>query len=149
MHASIPRPEYVDRREPARYTGTNIYTPDEIERIRNSGRIAAQAVEAVGAAIAPGVTTEQLDAIAHDFLIAHDAYPSTLGYRGFPKSSCTSRSRTSSRRASSRSVRNSGRSSGNCRRAWSSSPTCWSASSSSCRTRPPTLSRLRSSVAPG
>ena len=33
MHASIPRPEYVDRREPARYTGTNIYTPDEIERI--------------------------------------------------------------------------------------------------------------------
>lgn len=90
MHASIPRPEYVDRREPARYTGTNIYTLDEIERIRNSGRIAAQAVEAVGAAIAPGVTTEQLDAIAHDFLIAHDAYPSTLGYRGFPKSSCTS-----------------------------------------------------------
>jgi len=88
--ASIPRPEYVDRREPARYTGTNIYTLDEIERIRNSGRIAAQAVEAVGAAIAPGVTTEQLDAIAHDFLIAHDAYPSTLGYRGFPKSSCTS-----------------------------------------------------------
>ena len=90
MHASIPRPEYVDRREPARSTGTNIYTPGEIERIRNSGRIAAQAVEAVGAAIAPGVTTEQLDAIAHDFLIAHDAYPSTLGYRGFPKSSCTS-----------------------------------------------------------
>ena len=90
MPASIPRPEYVDRREPARYTGTNIYTLDEIERIRNSGRIAAQAVEAVGAAIAPGVTTEQLDAIAHDFLIAHDAYPSTLGYRGFPKSSCTS-----------------------------------------------------------
>lgn len=88
--ASIPRPEYVDRREPARYTGTNIYTPGEIERIRNSGRTAAQAVEAVGAAIAPGVTTEQLDAIAHDFLIAHDAYPSTLGYRGFPKSSCTS-----------------------------------------------------------
>ena len=38
----------------------------------------------------PGVTTEELDAIGHEFLIAHDAYPSTLGYRGYPKSICTS-----------------------------------------------------------
>lgn len=88
--ASIPRPEYVDRREPRPYTGTNVYTPAEVERIRTAGRIAAQAVEAVGAAIAPGVTTEHLDAIAHEFLVAHDAYPSTLGYRGFTKSCCTS-----------------------------------------------------------
>jgi methionyl aminopeptidase len=67
-----------------------VYTPDEVERIRRAGRIAAQAVEAVGAAVAPGVTTEQLDVIAHEFLVAHHAYPSTLGYRGFPKSCCTS-----------------------------------------------------------
>lgn len=87
---SIGRPEYADRGEPARFTGTNIYTPEEIERIRASGRIAAQAVEAVGAAIRPGVTTDQLDAVAHEFLVSHDAYPSTLGYRRFPKSSCTS-----------------------------------------------------------
>ena len=88
--ASIARPEYVGRPGPRPFTGSDVYSPAEIERIRTSGRIAAQAVEAVGAAIRPGVTTDELDAIAHDFLVAHDAYPSTLGYRGFPKSSCTS-----------------------------------------------------------
>ncbi|TXK17455.1 type I methionyl aminopeptidase [Homoserinibacter sp. GY 40078] len=87
---SIPRPEYVGRPGPRPFTGSDVYTPEEIERIRVSGRIAAQAVEAVGAAIRPGITTDELDQIAHEFLIAHDAYPSTLGYRGFPKSSCTS-----------------------------------------------------------
>src|SRR5689334_25187728 len=58
--------------------------------MRVAGRIAAQAVQAAAAAIAPGVTTDHLDAIAHDFLVRHGAYPSTLGYRGFPKSCCTS-----------------------------------------------------------
>ncbi len=88
--ASIARPEYVDRAAPATYTGTNVYTPSEVERIRRAGSIAARAVEAVGAAIRPGITTDQLDAVAHDFLVSHGAYPSTLGYRGFPKSCCTS-----------------------------------------------------------
>src|SRR5690606_10243959 len=45
---------------------------------------------AVGEAAKPGVTTDELDGIGHDFVVAHDAYPSTLGYRGFPKSVCTS-----------------------------------------------------------
>ena len=45
---------------------------------------------AVGAAIAPGVTTDELDRIGHEYLIAHDAYPSCLGYMGFPKSICSS-----------------------------------------------------------
>ena len=88
--SSIPRPEYVGRPGPRAFTGSDVYTPSEIDRIRTSARIAAQAVEAVGAAIRPGVTTEELDIVAHEFLLAHDAYPSTLGYRGFPKSSCTS-----------------------------------------------------------
>ncbi|MAT16953.1 MAG: type I methionyl aminopeptidase [Leifsonia sp.] len=86
----IPRPEYVGKPGPQSFTGSDVYSPAEIERIRTSGRIAAQAVEAVGAAIRPGVTTDELDRVAHDFLVAHDAYPSTLGYRGFPKSCCTS-----------------------------------------------------------
>jgi methionyl aminopeptidase len=86
----IPRPEYVGRRGPAKYTGTDRYEADEITRIRTAGRIAAQAVEAVAASIRPGITTDELDAIGHDFLMAHDAYPSALGYRGFPKSICTS-----------------------------------------------------------
>jgi methionyl aminopeptidase len=44
----------------------------------------------VGAAITAGITTDELDRIAHDYIVGHGAYPSTLGYRGFPKSSCTS-----------------------------------------------------------
>jgi methionyl aminopeptidase len=75
---------------PRAYDGDDRYDHEEVERIRVSGRIAAQALEAVAAAIRPGVTTDQLDAIGHEFLIAHDAYPSTLGYRGYPKSLCTS-----------------------------------------------------------
>jgi len=58
--------------------------------IRESGRIAAEAIALVGAAVRPGVTTDELDRIGHEFMIANDAYPSTLGYRGFPKSLCTS-----------------------------------------------------------
>jgi len=61
-----------------------------VERIRASGRIAARAIDAVAASIRPGVTTEQLDVVAFDFLVEQGAYPSTLGYRGFPKSVCTS-----------------------------------------------------------
>ncbi|MGV8896024.1 MAG: type I methionyl aminopeptidase [Rhodoglobus sp.] len=88
--STIPRPEYVGRPAPKPFTGSDVYTPSEIERIRESGAIAARAVEAVGDAIRPGVTTDELDGIAHDYMIANGAYPSTLGYRGFPKSSCTS-----------------------------------------------------------
>jgi methionyl aminopeptidase len=88
--AHIPRPEYVGRAEPAADTHGDVYTPAEVDLIRESGRIAAGAVAAVGAAIRPGITTDELDAIAHAYVVAHDAYPSTLQYRGFPKSSCTS-----------------------------------------------------------
>jgi len=88
--AGIPRPEYVGRPAPAPNTAGDRYSPDEVERIRAAGRIAAQAIEAAASAIAPGVTTDELDRIAHDHVVAQGAYPSTLGYRGYPKSSCTS-----------------------------------------------------------
>ncbi|MCH6470615.1 type I methionyl aminopeptidase [Sinomonas terrae] len=87
---SIPRPEYVGKDGPESYQGNDVYTPDQLERIREAGRIAAQAIVEVGRQIRPGVTTDELDRVGHEFLIAHDAYPSTLGYRGFPKSLCTS-----------------------------------------------------------
>ena len=86
----IERPEYVGRAAPARFTGSDVYSPERVEQIRESGTIAAQAIAAVGAAVRPGITTDELDAIGHDFVVSHGAYPSTLGYRGFPKSSCTS-----------------------------------------------------------
>lgn len=86
----IARPEYVGKSEPRRFEGSDVYDPASIELIRQSGRIAAQAVEAVGEAIRPGVTTNDLDVIAHDFIVEADAYPSTVGYRGFSKAVCTS-----------------------------------------------------------
>jgi methionyl aminopeptidase len=64
--------------------------PETIERMRVAGRIAAQALREVGRNIRPGITTDELDRIGHEFLLDHDAYPSTLGYRGYPKSLCSS-----------------------------------------------------------
>ena len=86
----IPRPEYVDREAPAPYVGPAVQDAGTIERMRAAGRLAAQARDLVGAAVAPGVTTDELDRIGHEFLCDHGAYPSTLGYRGFPKSLCSS-----------------------------------------------------------
>jgi methionyl aminopeptidase len=88
--SSIPRPEYVDKPKPAPYRGSYVTDPETIERMRVAGRLAAEALAEVGRAVAPGVTTDELDRIGHEFLIARNAYPSTLGYRGFPKSLCTS-----------------------------------------------------------
>lgn len=88
--ASIPRPEYVGRPGPQPYTGGDVVAPAVVERIRVAARIAAQALVEVGAAAVPGITTDELDRIGHEFLLDHHAYPSTLGYRGFSKSLCTS-----------------------------------------------------------
>jgi methionyl aminopeptidase len=87
--AGIPRPEYVGKREPKR-SNTTVQTPDVIERMRRAGRLAAQAVVHAGEHCKPGVSTDEIDAVVHEFLIDHGAYPSTLGYKGFPKSCCTS-----------------------------------------------------------
>ncbi len=87
---SIARPEYVGKSAPSNWTGGHVRTRTEIEKIRKAGRIAAQAIALVGEHARPGVTTDELDRIGHEFLISHHAYPSTLGYRGFPKSLCSS-----------------------------------------------------------
>jgi len=87
---SIARPEYVGRDRPAQYDGPEVKDADTLAAMRIAGRIAAQALAEVGRAIKPGVTTDQLDVIGHEFLCDHGAYPSTLGYRNFPKSLCTS-----------------------------------------------------------
>jgi methionyl aminopeptidase len=88
--AHIPRPEYVDKPAPARFTGSEVKDDDTIARMRIAGRLAAQARDLVGSHVEPGVTTDELDRIGHEFLCDHGAYPSTLGYRGFPKSLCSS-----------------------------------------------------------
>src|SRR6201991_1854702 len=87
--AEITRPEYVGKKRPK--TGEpDVKTPEIIERMRVAGKLAAQALAEVGAQVAPGVTTDYLDQVGHDFLVSHGAYPSTLGYRGYPKSRGTS-----------------------------------------------------------
>ncbi|MGI8459222.1 MAG: type I methionyl aminopeptidase [Propionibacteriaceae bacterium] len=88
--AAIPRPHYVGHDAPDPYTGSHVQTAETIEKMRLAGRIAAQAMRAASEVVAPGVTTDELDRIGHEFLLDHHAYPSTLGYRGFPKSLCTS-----------------------------------------------------------
>jgi methionyl aminopeptidase len=88
--AHVPRPEYVGRARPRPYTGSHVQTPETIERMRVAGRLAAQALQVAGESCKPGVTTDEIDQVVHDFLCDHGAYPSTLGYKGFPKSCCTS-----------------------------------------------------------
>ena len=86
----IPRPEYAE-------TGTVTRRPEErikdaafIERMRRAGRAAAEVLEIGAAVIAPGVTTDEIDAVVHQAYIDRGGYPSTLNYRGYPKSLCTS-----------------------------------------------------------
>lgn len=88
--SAIVKPEYVGKPAPAEWTGGHTKTPEQIEKIRAAGRIAARAIALVGENAKPGVTTDELDKIAHEFMVSEGAYPSTLGYRGFPKSCCTS-----------------------------------------------------------
>ncbi|MBE9499048.1 MULTISPECIES: type I methionyl aminopeptidase [Streptomyces] len=88
--ASIPRPEYVGKPAPTPYDGPEVQDAATVEKMRHAGRIAARAMEEAAKHIAPGVTTDKLDEVAHQYMIDHGAYPSTLGYRKFPKSLCTS-----------------------------------------------------------
>lgn len=93
---SIARPPYVGKSRADRWTGGDLHDDSTVDRIRVAARIAAQALAEVGAHVAPGVTTDELDRIGHEFIVSHGAYPSTLGYPGsagrppFPKSLCTS-----------------------------------------------------------
>ena len=88
--AAIARPEYVGRPAPTPYVGSERKDPETLEAMRIAGHIAADALAEVGRNIRPGITTDELDRIGHTYLCDHGAYPSTLGYRGFPKSLCTS-----------------------------------------------------------
>ncbi len=88
--ASIGRPPYAESGQPPANRGAVVQTPEIVERMRVAGRLAAEVLIEVGAAVAPGVTTDELDAIAHEAAIQRGSYPSPLNYRGYPKSLCTS-----------------------------------------------------------
>ncbi|WP_394216935.1 type I methionyl aminopeptidase [Brachybacterium vulturis] len=88
--AWIERPEYVGKDEAVSDSGPFVQSAEVIARVREASRIAALALQAAGEAAQPGVTTDHIDAVVHEVLLEHGAYPSTLGYLGFEKSCCTS-----------------------------------------------------------
>ncbi|MDO5034218.1 MAG: type I methionyl aminopeptidase [Actinomycetaceae bacterium] len=88
--AHIERPEYLFHSGPEVVTTSDIKSPETIEKIRRAGKIAADALQKAGEAVRPGITTDELDAIVHDYITSQGAYPSTLDYMGFKKSCCTS-----------------------------------------------------------
>ena len=67
-----------------------IHGAGDFEGMRKAGRLAAETLDFITPHVAPGVTTEALDKLCHDFIVDHDAIPAPLDYRGFPKSICTS-----------------------------------------------------------
>ena len=68
-----------------------IKSPEEIEKMRVAGRLAAEVLEMIGEHVRPGVTTDELDRICHDYIVnVQQAIPAPLNYKGYPKSICTS-----------------------------------------------------------
>jgi len=89
--ASIAAPPYVRTGGvPSSRALTPATTPGDVARLRAAGVAARRVLDRLAAEVRPGVTTDHLDAVAHDAYLAEGGYPSTLGYRGYPKSLCTS-----------------------------------------------------------
>lgn len=86
----IARPSYALLGEPGPTSPPRPRTPGELANMRTASDIASEALAAAAAAVAPGVTTDALDAAAHEVMVERGAYPSTLNYRGYPKSTCIS-----------------------------------------------------------
>ncbi|KAH0849045.1 hypothetical protein HID58_090442 [Brassica napus] len=90
--AHITKPPYVESfTVPGISSGLQIHDDKKgIESMRASGRLAARVREYAGTLVKPGVTTDEIDEAVHNMIIENGAYPSPLGYGGFPKSVCTS-----------------------------------------------------------
>lgn len=70
--------------------GITIHSAEEFEGMRKSGALAAATLDMITPHVVPGVSTEALDDLIYEFMMDHNAVPATLGYRGYPKSSCIS-----------------------------------------------------------
>jgi len=87
----VARPPYLDTGGiPTSRALEPIRTPEDVARFAAAGAAARRVLDTVVAAVAPGVTTDELDAVCHQAYLDEGGYPSTLGYRGYPKSLCTS-----------------------------------------------------------
>lgn len=94
-HLTVPdhilKPPYLkSRQSPGISTGPEIHDERGVERMRASGKLAAQVLEFAGTLVKPGTKTDEIDKAVHQMIIDNGAYPSPLGYGGFPKSVCTS-----------------------------------------------------------
>ncbi|HEU0069801.1 MAG TPA: type I methionyl aminopeptidase [Alphaproteobacteria bacterium] len=82
----------ISNPEPAPRKSGNIVLHDEASfaGMRKAGRLAAETLDFITEHVKPGITTEQINQLCHDFIVGHEAIPAPLNYRGFPKSVCTS-----------------------------------------------------------
>ncbi|ATB29347.1 type I methionyl aminopeptidase [Melittangium boletus] len=89
--AHIPRPDYAATGRPSRGPlPPEVKSPDVIARMRRACKAAAEVMNVTSTFLRPGITTDEIDAIAHEEYIKRGGYPSPLNYHGFPKSLCTS-----------------------------------------------------------
>lgn len=88
--SNIVRPEYVGKQNPTEGVLSNFYNAEEVELVRAAGKIAAGAIVEAEKIAVPGTTTNDIDVLVHEYICDHGAYPSTVDYRGFTKSVCTS-----------------------------------------------------------
>jgi methionyl aminopeptidase len=86
----IVRPDYVLGNLPVTSPEFQIHSGESLDRLRVACRVAAEILVTVGSEVRPGVTTDHLDRVAHEAYVGRGAYPSTLTYKGYPKSICTS-----------------------------------------------------------
>ena len=70
--------------------GIQIHTSEEFDGMRAAGKLAAQTLDMITEHVVPGLTTEHLDNLCHEFMVSNNSIPATLGYKGYPKSSCIS-----------------------------------------------------------
>ena len=79
------------QKPPKKSLNITLKTPEEIEKMRVAGRLAAEVLRMIEPHVGEGITTEELDRICHDYIVdVQGAIPAPLNYRGFPKSICTS-----------------------------------------------------------
>ncbi len=88
--SEIERPPWAVTGEGSNRAEQDVKPADVIARLRRTGRAAAEVLAEVGAAVVPGITTEELDAVCHEACVRAGGYPSPLNYNGYPKSLCTS-----------------------------------------------------------
>ncbi len=86
----IERPSYADTGEPKHWLEPKVKSPEIITAMRHAGKVAAEILRLTGEYLQPGMTTDDVDAYAHQLYIERNSYPSPLNYHGYPKSLCTS-----------------------------------------------------------